>query len=176
MILFCSSSTTSPPQRCTKISWNCMLLTLPTRKPLPLKTFMKELMFWLQTLLLSALNHQKNLQSHIWWHLKSLLSTWNNHFRRRVLHYTKMNGLSVHWSPMMRPEIQSRLISFNLYRKNILDLQWGRKYWDIWRKACLANEALYQSYKKHQAKRSCFCSYESWGHWGNYLSVLQLNL
>ena len=38
---------------------------------------MKEQMFWLQTLLLSALNHQKNLQSHIQWELKRLLVTWN---------------------------------------------------------------------------------------------------
>ena len=77
-------------------SWNCMPLTPPTRKPLLLRTFMKEQMFWLQTLLLSALNHQKNLQSHVQWELNSLLLTWNGHHQKKSssLHYLKMNGLS----------------------------------------------------------------------------------
>ena len=89
MILFCSSSTTSPPQKCTKISWNCMPLIPPTWKPLLLRIFMKKQMFWLQTLLLSALNHQKNLQSHVQWELKSLLLTWNGHNQKKSssLHY-----------------------------------------------------------------------------------------
>ena len=57
---------------------------------------MKEQMFWLQTLLLSALNHQKNLQSHVQLELKSLLLTWNGHHKKKSssLHYLKMNGLS----------------------------------------------------------------------------------
>ena len=44
---------------------NLLKLSLPTRKSLPLMTFIKKLMFWLHTKLLSAFNHQKNLQSQV---------------------------------------------------------------------------------------------------------------
>ena len=67
-------------------------------------------MFWLQTLLLSALNHYK--------YLKSLLLTWNGHHQKRSssLHYLKINGLSVQSSLIMRSVTQSRLIYFKLSR------------------------------------------------------------
>ena len=40
MTLFCTSNTISLPQKCTKITWNCMLLTLPTKKWKNLKSLL----------------------------------------------------------------------------------------------------------------------------------------
>ena len=78
-------------------------------------TVMKEQMFLLQTLLLSALNHQKNLQSYVWWHLKGLLLEWPPSEKKFFVAFLE-NGLSVQSSAMIRSKIQSMLIAISSYQ------------------------------------------------------------